>query len=167
MFDFCQQVLNQLLICYWRRQSSSLSFIYVYVCVHNISAFGWLIPYQLILCKDCPSTAGYQINWSRLSHLDCVNVYPRKRPVHFSREKIEVGDYFSPSCICLLVCFLFRMGSVPACLGNPGYPLSACAASDDPRDYKGVCFQAISMPLAVNLCRITHLYLRTLVCLFV
>lgn len=98
-----------------------------------------------------------------ISYVHSSRITPRCRScplLYFSRA----GGYLSPFCICLLACFVFWAGSLPSCLGNPGYPLSACAPSG-PREYTKV--SAIkplkSMPLAVKLCCITHLYLYTLV----
>lgn len=67
-----------------------------------------------------------------------LNSHPALPYAWVEHEKIGGGGYLSTFCICLLVCFLFRMGSVPACLGNPGYPLSASSRSDGPREYTKV-----------------------------
>lgn len=67
-----------------------------------------------------------------------LNSHPALPYTWVEHEKIGGGGYLSTFCICLLVCFLFRMGSVPACLGNPGYPLSASSRSDGPREYTKV-----------------------------
>lgn len=68
-------------------------------------------------------------------HLGAHPVLPFSLAQH---DRIGGRGFLSPFCICLLVCFLFRAGSVPACWGNPGYPLSACAPSDGPREYTKV-----------------------------